>query len=227
MLGMWQLASGFGPSSPNSAANSTCPRRSSRAGIIVTSETNGARVYGVDEKGQINPQPQAANDDLLPDCQSPVLVGNRLYGVANGLFCLDASRQLAEVWHSDDPAFSQYASLIGSSNRLLITTLKGKLLLINLDGDRFDKVAELDLFDDEQGLYSHPAIVGQRLYVRGSKALVRLIWMRRSIHMPDLHISRHRVWHYPNSSITGFPVVMGREIPLLFCGSFSGISSAW
>lgn len=34
-------------------------------------------------------------------------------------------------------------------------------------------------------------------------------------------------WHYPNNSITGLPVVMGREMPLLFCGSFNGMSSAW
>lgn len=140
--------------------------------VLVASETNGARVYAVDARGQVDAQPQATNDHLLPDCQSPVLVGNRLYGVANGLFCLDVSRRLAEVWHCDDPLFSEYASLIGSPSRILVTTLRGKLLLINLNSDRYEKVAELDLFDDEQGLYSHPAIVGQRLYVRGSKSLV-------------------------------------------------------
>ena len=32
---------------------------------------------------------------------------------------------------------------------------------------------------------------------------------------------------YANKSITGFPVVRGRGMPLLFCGSLSGTSRAW
>ena len=55
-----------------------------------------------------------------------------------------------------------------------MTSLQGKLLLVSARKDKFEKLGELQLFEGEAGLYSHPAIVGSRLYVRGSKALVCL-----------------------------------------------------
>lgn len=142
--------------------------------LVVATENNGARIYGFDAEGLIISEPLATNDRLLPDCQSPVLTHDRLIGVCDGLVCFDAARKLAEIWHSDDEDFREYASLIGSPERLLITTLKGRLILINVRPDRFEKVSELQLFEDEAGLYSHPAIVGRRIYVRGSKSLICL-----------------------------------------------------
>lgn len=142
--------------------------------LIVATENNGARIYGFDDQGRIVPEPQATNDSLLPDCHSPVLVGERLLGVSGGLHCLDAERQLAAIWRSDDRTFREYASLIASRERALLTTLHGKLILFDVNGDRFEPLSELQLLDREAGLYAHPAVAGQRLYVRGSKALVCL-----------------------------------------------------
>lgn len=140
--------------------------------LIVATENNGARIYGFDAKGLINPRELAVNDHLRPDCHTPILIRQRLFGVSGGLFCLDAARQLAEIWHSDDDVFQEYASLVASPRHVLITSLKGQLILINVSDDKFQKISELQLFDDEAGLYSHPALVGRRLYVRGSKSLV-------------------------------------------------------
>lgn len=142
--------------------------------LIVATENNGARVYGFDTHGIIHPKPTAANDRLVPDCQSPVLIHQRLFGVSDGLFCLDLGSALNEAWRSDDDIFREYASLIGSGRQLLITTLKGRLVLINSNDDKFEKVSDVSLLEDEAGLYSHPAIVGSRLYLRGSKSLICL-----------------------------------------------------
>lgn len=142
--------------------------------LVVATENNGARVYGFDEQGIIAAKPEGAHDELRPDCHSPVLVNGRLFGVANGLFCLDAARSLEEVWHNRDREFREYVSLVGSHQRVLATTLHGKLILFDVKGDRFGKLAELTLLEGEAGLYSHPAIVGSRLYVRGTKSLVCL-----------------------------------------------------
>jgi len=142
--------------------------------LIVATENNGARVYGFDDRGAIVPQPLALNDRLLPDCQSPVLAGERLFGVSAGLFCLDAGRDLGEIWRSDDENFREYASLVASPERILATSLKGRLVLIDAHSDKFEKLSELQLFEEEGGLYSHPALVGRRLYVRGSGQLVCL-----------------------------------------------------
>jgi phosphohistidine swiveling domain-containing protein len=63
-------------------------------------------------------------------------------------------------------------TLIASDERLLAISLTGKLLLANVSGREFKKLDEFQLIDDEEGLYSHSAIVGGRLYVRGSKTLI-------------------------------------------------------
>lgn len=142
--------------------------------LIVATENNGARIYGFDDNGLINPMPLAANDNLVPDCQSPILVNERLIGISDGLLCLDATRNLIQIWHTDDDPLRDYASLIGSHDRLLIVSLKGQLTLAKTGGDIFEKISELQLFEDESGLYSHPALVGRRIYVRGSKSLICL-----------------------------------------------------
>ena len=87
---------------------------------------------------------------------------------------MDAKRKLADAWHSDAEPFQNYASLIASPQRLLVTTLRGQLILVNSHGDKFEESSKLQLFEDEAGLYSHPAIVGGRLLVRGSKSLICL-----------------------------------------------------
>jgi outer membrane protein assembly factor BamB len=142
--------------------------------LIVATENNGVRMYGCDASGLVNAEPLAANENVLPDCQSPVVSGDRLFGVATGLFCLDVPGRLHKVWHSDDEDFSEYGSLIASREHVLVTTLLGKLILISAKPNGFEKLSEFQLFEDEAGLYSHPAIVGRRLYVRGSKSLVCL-----------------------------------------------------
>lgn len=142
--------------------------------LIVATENNGTRIYGFDSDGKIIPDALAVNEDLVPDCHSPVVVHNRLFGISDGLLCLNLNDKLQQVWKSDADPFQNYASLIVSANRILITSLKGKLLLARTEGNTFVLESELQLFKDEEGLYSHPALVGNTLYIRGSKSLVCL-----------------------------------------------------
>ncbi len=142
--------------------------------IIVATENNGTRMYDVSKQGTIQSTPTSRNDRLVPDCHSPILVGSRVFGVSDHLFCLDATRNLTQIWRENDRQFREYASLIGSPQRVLITTLKGRLLLFRTDTAEFSKLSDVQLMEDEAGLYSHPAIVGNRIYVRGSNSLVCL-----------------------------------------------------
>lgn len=140
--------------------------------LIVATENNGTRVYGFDASGKIIPEALSTNEELVPDCHSPVMVNETLFGVSDGLFCLRPANRLKTVWHREAAPFSEYASLIVSSNRLLLTSLKGKLVLASTEANEFKQIGELQLFENEEGLYSHPALVGRRLYVRGTKSLV-------------------------------------------------------
>jgi outer membrane protein assembly factor BamB len=140
--------------------------------LFVATENNGARLYRFDDKGGIVPEPVAVNDELSPDIHTPVVVGHRLFGVWQGLHCLDLANGLKSIWKADDPAFNDYATIIASGDRLLITSKHGELLLVDAGDDRYRLISRLKAFDDDPGVYSHPALVNKRLYLRGSEEIV-------------------------------------------------------
>ncbi|MEX2186033.1 MAG: PQQ-binding-like beta-propeller repeat protein [Pirellulales bacterium] len=142
--------------------------------LIVSTENNGTRMYRFAAKGQIVAEPVAQAADLAPDCHSPVVLGDRLFGVSDGLHVLDLKNGLATLWKSDDEAFAEYATLVAGGGRVLAITLRGELVLFDAAADKFAVLSRMKLFDGEAGLYSHPAMVGRRLYVRGSTSVVCL-----------------------------------------------------
>ena len=142
--------------------------------LVVATENNGTRIYGFDAEGNIKPQPLAEYFDLAPDTHTPVIAGDRLFGVWSRLYCLSLSNGLKPLWTAQDEAFFDYATILATDERLLITSQAGELLLIDAKADQFKILSRLKLFEDENGVYSHPALVGERLYVRSSGEVVCL-----------------------------------------------------
>lgn len=134
--------------------------------LIVTTENNATRLYEFDPQGVIVPEPVATNPRLSPDMSSPVVVGSRLFCVNRLFYCLDLDNGLALKWRHRDPALSDYASIIASHDRLLVIG-SGELVLIDPNADKFRIINRLGVFDDGAEIYSHPALVGDRLYLRG------------------------------------------------------------
>lgn len=176
-LGGWDVESGerlwtLEPPRPNDF-NVPTPLIIDRS-LVVTTENNGTRQYAFDDAGSIQAEPTAVNEDFATDSHTPVIVGNRLFGVWNQLYCLDLNDGLRTIWTGDDPAFANYAVLIASPTRLLSVSTQGELLLIDPLADEFRVISRLKLFEDDNGVYSHPAIVGDQLYIRSSNHLGRL-----------------------------------------------------
>ena len=140
--------------------------------LIVVTENNGCRLFEFDDMGGINPKPAAVNNRLRSDMCSPVIVGDYLFCVKDFLYCLDLSDELKECWRLRDKSIGSYASLIASADRLLLVG-KGELLLLGTDGVK-KILARQRVFDENVILYSHPAIVGSRLHIRGDKKLISL-----------------------------------------------------
>jgi outer membrane protein assembly factor BamB len=140
--------------------------------LVVTTAGNGTRLYGFGPDGILRPEPLGAFPALAPDASTPVVLGRRLFGCADRLYCLDVRRGLRPVWQADDAAaFSEYVSLIAGNNRVLITTTAGELLLVDARAGEYRLVSRLSL--SEHGtLVSHPALVGNRLYARHESALL-------------------------------------------------------
>ncbi len=73
--------------------------------LLVCSENQGTRLYGFKPDGKIDPRPLAVNPDLAPDCHTPVVVGDRVFGVWSGLYCLDLKAGLKTRWHAEQERF--------------------------------------------------------------------------------------------------------------------------
>jgi outer membrane protein assembly factor BamB len=140
--------------------------------LIVATENNGARLYDFDRDGHIKKTPAASNSDLVPDKSTPVLVGSRLFGCSDSLFCLDAGKKLSAHWTGEDDALAGYATTIADEYRVLVATNHGELLLVDATADTFKVVSRLRVFPTDSEVISQPAIVGTRVYLRDMAKIV-------------------------------------------------------
>ena len=142
--------------------------------LMVVSENNGSRLFRFADAGKIVPESVAENLDLAPDMTTPVVVQGRVFCVWRKLFCLDAAT-LDTRWTARDDALAEYCALIAGGDRVLIVGAGGRLLLVDARADEMKVVSRLTIFGaDEQNVevYSHPVLVGSRLYIRGETSLV-------------------------------------------------------
>lgn len=140
-------------------------------GVIVATENNGTRFYRFDGAGRIIPKPAGEFADLSPDTATPVVTRGRVFGADQGLYCLDLQNGLKKVWHREDDTLGDYSSLIADDERVLVTTLGGELILLDAKADECVIISRLKVFEDDVEVYSHPALVGARLYVRGGSTV--------------------------------------------------------
>jgi outer membrane protein assembly factor BamB len=142
--------------------------------LIVSTENNGTRQYRFDESGGNVPKLTAECAGLAPTTMSPVLTCGRLFGADHGLHCLDVGNGLKPIWRNQGEAPGDHATLLADEERVLVITLGGELLLLDAKSDTCAIISRLKLFEDDVELYSHPALVGTRLYARGGSSVVCL-----------------------------------------------------
>ncbi|MDZ7617019.1 MAG: hypothetical protein U1E05_08445 [Patescibacteria group bacterium] len=132
-----------------------------------------AELYNEFAKGGfIKTEPVAVNEDLAPDASTPVLVNGKLFGCWNSLYCLDVDSALAELWCGEDDAYGDYASVIASPERVLVITAQGELLLVDATAAEYTIVSRLQVFAEGTNVLSHPALSGNRLFVRDMTRIV-------------------------------------------------------
>ncbi|MEW6357909.1 MAG: PQQ-binding-like beta-propeller repeat protein [Planctomycetota bacterium] len=143
--------------------------------LLVSTENNGTRLYGFDPQGRIIPQPILASEDLFPDTSTPVVLDGMVFGNCTGLVCLDLANGLKTLWEETADPYSDYCSLIAGNHRVLVITVKGELCLLEAGRTGHKIISRLALFDDvpedERDTWSHPALVGDRLYIRNQRGI--------------------------------------------------------
>ena len=173
-LGGWDLSTGkrMWTVKPPTAHDFNVPTPIDFGGqLLVTTENNGTRLFRFQADGMIDSKPVATDKKLSPDTHTPVVVGNRLFGVWRRLYCLDAGKSFKRIWESDDAAFTKYTALVATEARVLAMTLDAEFILFDAAADEFKELGRLKVLPGEKGLFSHPAFVGTRVYVRGSSTL--------------------------------------------------------
>jgi outer membrane protein assembly factor BamB len=135
--------------------------------LLVSTENNGTRLYRFDDQGRIDSEPAAKFADLAPDTSTPALTNGRVFGAKDGVYCLDVRAGLKPLWHLEESALGDYATFIADAERVLVITVDGELLLLDARADTGTILSRLRVFDESVEVYSHPVLVGSRLYIRG------------------------------------------------------------
>ena len=145
--------------------------------LFVATENNGSRLYAFGPKGAARKKPVAAFEHLAPDTTTPLIIEGMVFGCWDGtLYCLDARRGLKLLWKAEDEAFDDYACLIGGNGRVLILGVGGELLLVRARRDKYELISRLRVFDPEKTeIWPHPALAGNRLYIRTQNAAYCLL----------------------------------------------------
>jgi len=140
--------------------------------LLVATEGNGARLFAFGENGRIDPKPAATFPQLAPGTHTPIVSERRVFGVHDALYCLDLANGLKPIWRGRDKAFQSHTSLIVGSGRLLVITGEAELILVDARADEYRVLGRHRVLADESGILAHPALVGTRLYVRGTREIV-------------------------------------------------------
>jgi len=174
-LGGWDIATGrrLWTLVPEEEGDFNVPTPIAVGGrLLVTSENNGTRLYAFDAAGRIQPEPVARNHDLASDTQTPVVLSGRVFGCWGEMFCLDLNAGLKPVWKHEDELYEDYAILIAGNGRVLVLTVEGHLVLLDAEADSYSELGRLKLYGKEETeIFSHPALVGDRLYVRNDRSI--------------------------------------------------------
>lgn len=145
--------------------------------LLVSTEMNGTRLHAFRADGTIEPEPVARSDELSPDMSTPVAVGDRVFGVQGRLIELDAANGLAVVHRGDADRLDTYAAVVAGPASLLVIGNDGMLMLYDIFAGRCRQLTRCEgLAQDGTGnpVYSHPALVGTRLYIRGDHEITCL-----------------------------------------------------
>ncbi len=145
--------------------------------LLVATEMNGTRLHAFRADGTIDPKPLGQRREPAPDMATPVMHGRRMFCAQEKLFALDCtSRGLAEAGAPQSGPFETYAAAVAGPASVLVIGNNGPLVMHDVVPGR-RKPTTLAVFEAASGenktpVFSHPAFVGTRMFIRGDNELL-------------------------------------------------------
>jgi hypothetical protein len=90
--------------------------------LAVAIKSNGTYLCRFKDQRVLDPEPVARYGDLAPDTHTPVVTAGRVFGVRNGIHCLDLKNDLKRVYLGKNAEFDKYCCVVASEDRVLVTT---------------------------------------------------------------------------------------------------------
>ena len=113
-----------------------------------------------------------SNGEVPLHMSSPVLVGDRLFGLSHRksghLFCLDAATGKTH-WQSEG-RFGENAALLHAGSLLIVLQNSGQLIFARTDAPGYQPIASYRV--SSRPTWAHPAVVGQRILVKDTQTLL-------------------------------------------------------
>ena len=146
--------------------------------VLVSNETDGTLLFTINQDGSLPAEPSDSSEDLSAEMSTPVAIGRHVIGIQDRLVALDAGDSLRTLTTLEEPSLATYAAVIAGPAHVLTIGNGGQLALYDIadGGCSLNSTTTVLPASQESDavcpVYSHPAIVGTRLYIRGSNDLV-------------------------------------------------------
>ncbi len=146
--------------------------------VLISNETDGALLFAFNEDGHLLAESAISSEDLSAEMATPVAIGRHVVGTQDRLVALDAEDGLRTKTVLEEPSLATYAAVIAGPASVLTVGNGGRLALYDVaqDGCRLNSTTivlpDSDSSEVSCPIYSHPAIVGTRLYLRNSHDVV-------------------------------------------------------
>ena len=145
--------------------------------LLVATEMNGTRLHAFRADGTIDPKPLGQRREPAPDMATPVMHGRRMFCAHEKLFVLECTpRGLAEAGAPQSGPFATYAAAVAGPASVLVIGNNGQLVMHDVVPGRREptRLAAFEDASDENNnpVFSHPAFVGTRMFIRGDNELI-------------------------------------------------------
>ena len=163
---LWELETPVGTGRVNNAASPVADGNK----IFYTGLNNGVNAAEIKKTGNnFTVSKLWTNPEFTTVYNTPVLKDGFLYGISSQsrLFCIDAGTGKT-AW-TDETALQNFGSIVDAGQVLIAVTSNSHFVVLRPDGQKFSKVAQLKLA--ETGIYSHPVVSGNRIFIKDVESL--------------------------------------------------------